>query len=325
MKKVAFFSNQADKIDYVFPEARQERIKQLANLHPRLVNDANFEEELPHLQDLEAIFSTWGMLKLTAEQIAQLPALKAVFYAAGSVKPFGKPLLDAGIVLCSAQKANAVPVAEYTIAHILLACKGFFPNAAQQRKTDDVYWKHNSPAGRGIYEQRVAILGLGAIGQKVVELLQPFNLEVVEVASRPSRRTISLEEAFETCYIVSNHFPDREDNKGVFNKALFERMPQGATFINTGRGAQVNELDLVEVFSKRTDLTAILDVTKPEPPAADSPLRQLPNVHLSSHISGSINSETLRMADDMIQEFDHWQQGKSLENQIDHAMLEQMA
>lgn len=68
-------------------------------------------------------------------------------------------------------------------------------------------------------------------------------------------------------------------------------MRQGATFINTGRGAQVDEAGLIEVFKRRPDLTALLDITCPEPPEDGSELYTLPNIHLSSHIAGSKNDE----------------------------------
>ena len=74
-------------------------------------------------------------------------------------------------------------------------------------------------------------------------------------------------------------------------------MRSDATFINTGRGAQVIERDLIAVLADWPGLTAFLDVTWPEPPEKESPLYALPNVSLSSHIAGSINDEVVRMAD----------------------------
>src|SRR5690606_39096429 len=80
------------------------------------------------------------------------------------------------------------------------------------------------------------------------------------------------------------------------------RMKRGATFINTARGAVVNEEDLIAVFRERTDLQALLDVTYPEPPANDSPLYVLDNVLITPHIAGSIGPECRRMAAYMIEE-----------------------
>ena len=83
----------------------------------------------------------------------------------------------------------------------------------------------------------------------------------------------------------------------------------------------VGEQDLRE----RPDLFALLDVTHPEPPAADSPLWTLPNVRLSSHIAGSIGDEVVRMADFVLDEFEAWQAGRLLRYAVTPQLLETMA
>ncbi len=72
---------------------------------------------------------------------------------------------------------------------------------------------------------------------------------------------------------------------------------------NTGRGTKVVEADLVRVLQARPDLTALLDVTAPEPPPQESPLWQLPNVVISPHIGGTIGNEVGRLAECVIEEF----------------------
>jgi phosphoglycerate dehydrogenase-like enzyme len=106
--------------------------------------------------------------------------------------------------------------------------------------------------------------------------------------------------------------PDHPELKGVLNKKLFESMRPNATFINTGRGAQVIEADLIEVAQLRPDLTALLDVTEPEPPAPGSLLYHLPNIQLSSHIAGAVNDEILRLGDFVIEEFERYVAGSPL-------------
>jgi phosphoglycerate dehydrogenase-like enzyme len=151
--------------------------------------------------------------------------------------------------------------------------------------------------------------------------LKNFNLNVIVVPSRPERRTISLEEVFKTAYVVSNHLPNRDDNKNVITKEMFESMRHGATFINTGRGAQVDEAGMIEVLKKRPDLTALLDVLVQEPPAEDSELYKLPNVRLSSHIAGSLNDEFHRMADYAIDDFVRFANGEELLNEVTESIL----
>lgn len=321
-KKAAFFCENTVTVDYVYARGRQQQVAEITDLYPTIINSANFQDHLPALAEVEVVFSTWGMLNLSPEQLAAMPKLKAVFYAAGATDGFARPLLKQGITLMSAWKANAIPVAEFCAAQIVLALKGFFRNSREL--TGPEKWSHDKTkafVGPGVYGETVALIGAGAISSKTQELLGGYNVNIIVVPSRKEKRTVSLEEAFQTSFVVSNHLPNRNDNIGVLDGKLFRMMRPGAVFINTGRGAQVNEQEMIQVFKERPDLTALLDVTHPEPPLAGSELYTLPNVHLSSHIAGSMNDEVIRMADYAIAEFKQWEKGEPLQYQVTEAML----
>ena len=93
-------------------------------------------------------------------------------------------------------------------------------------------------------------------------------------------------------------------------------MREGATFLNTGRGRTVITKDLIAVLKERPDLTAILDVTDPEPVPADHDLWTLPNAVISSHIAGSIGDEVLRMADFAIEDFERFLKGQPIQYEV---------
>ena len=306
--KAVFVCAKKETVDYVYSEAQRKQIAEVADLMPEIVNAGNFDSV--DLKDVEVIFSTWGMMNFTDEQLDRMPNLKAVFYGAGATDYFARPLLARGIKVISAWKANAIPVAEFVLAQIILSMKNYFSNN----------W-NNKFAGPGCYGETVALIGAGAISSKLQEMLKVLNLNVLVIPSRPERRTVSLEEAFRTAYVVSNHLPNREDNQKVLTKELFASMRQGATFINTGRGAQVDEAGLIEVLKARPDLTALLDVTFPEPPEAGSELYTLPNVRLTSHIAGSLNDEVHRMVDYVIGDYLHFAAGEPLEHEVTEEML----
>lgn len=320
--KAAFVCNQPDKIDYVYAKGRRQKIAQITDMIPEIINADNFDAMTGQLKDVEVIFSTWGMINFSDAQLDMMPALKAVFYAAGATDGFARPLLKRNISLMSAWQANAIPVAEFAAAQIILALKGFFRNS-RELKTPEMWRNDNTGAfvGPGAFEETVALIGAGAIASKTRELLENYNVNVMIIPSRKERRTVSLEEAFRTAFVVSNHLPNRDDNVGVINRTHFNAMRPGAVFINTGRGAQVNEQDMIEIFKKRPDLTALLDVSFPEPPVAGSELYSLPNIHLSSHIAGSLNNEVVRMADYAIEEFLRWENGEPLKYRVTEELL----
>ena len=330
-RKAAIFGDQQERIDYVYSDGRKERLAECTELYPHRISRDNLAEHLAHLQDLEVIFSTWSMPSLEVEEIKQLPNLKIVFYGAGSVQKFARPFLENGIRVCSAWQANGIPVAEYTIAQILLANKGYWRNIRDCRTYEG---RKNKPfKGRGNFGATVALLGAGAIGRKVIELLAPFRLNVIvfdpflseEAAGSLGVRKVSLEEAFEQGDIVSNHLANNAQTRGILHGEHFALLPNHATFINTGRGATVVEPDLIAELEKRPTLTALLDVTLPEPPEPDSPFYTLPNVYLTSHIAGSLNDEVIRMADFMIEEFQRWEAGEPLHYEVSLEIMDTMA
>lgn len=301
-------------IDYVYTPEQLKELHSLVDMPEEIVSDLSQGD----FSDVEYLFSTWGMLRPTEEEIARyLPNLKAIFYSAGATDHFVYPFFARNVRVFSAWQANAIPVAEFCTAQILLALKGYYLNSRTVHSTG---WK-GAFRGPGIFEETVALIGDGAVATKTRELLKAFNINVIMIPSRVEWRTVSLEEAFKTAFVVSNHLPNRDDNIGVINRTHFESMRYGATFINTGRGAQINEADLIDVFKTRSDLTALLDVTCPEPPVEGSELYTMPNVRLSSHIAGSLNNEVHRMSDFMIDEFKRFLAGGELRYEVKPEML----
>ena len=284
--------------------------------------------------DTEYIFSTWGMPAFSREEIRSiLPNLKAVFYAAGSVQAFAHPFIECGVKVFSAWAANAVPVAEYTVAQIVLANKGFFktaPLASSGNRSE----AHRLLANFcGNYGTKIGIIGVGMIGTLVAKMLKSYKLEVLafdpflsdEKAAELGVTKVSLPTLFSECSVVSNHLANNEQTVCMLNGELFALMRPYATFINTGRGAQVVEEELISVLSARPDLTAILDVTYPEPPLPDSGFYKLDNCILTPHIAGSSGDEVQRMAEYMYEEYDSFTQNKPCRFEVTAEMLKTMA
>jgi len=330
MVRAAFFGRNRDSLKQVYGEANWQRIAECCDIHWPVVTAENFNEQLPRLAELEVIFSSWGMFPLTEEHLNAMPKLKAVFYAAGSVKGFAVPLLQRGVTVVSAWGANAVPVAEFALAQILLANKGYFRNI---RDCADPETRRRAFRGVGNFGETVAILGAGMVGRTLIEFLKPFQLHAIVFdpfltagqASELGVGKVTLNDAFKRGRVVTNHLASVPETQGLLRGEHFASMRQSAVFINAGRGATVAENDLIDVLRERPDLTALLDVTHPEPPRPDSPLYELPNVFLSSHIAGAIGPERARLGNAMLEEFTSWLQGKPLRYAVTLDMLKTMA
>ncbi len=331
MRKAAFFYEYPARDGDVFGGGRREQIAELVTLFPKVVTGATFAVHAPALTEVEVIFATWGMPALTEEQLAQLPALEAVFYAGGNVKSFAQPLVDHHIVLVSAWAINAIATAQMALSQVLLTCRGYFRSVRRYAQSRDLGAAKDFQRV-GAAGEIIGVIGMGWIGRRLTAELRRLGFRVLasdpflsrERAQELGVEKVSLEELFRRSYIVTNHIPDLPSTKQLLGASLFEAMRDGATFINTGRGAQIVEAHMVRVLKARPDLTALLDVTDPEPAAASSPLWTLPNVVLSPQIGGTIGDEVTRLSDAMIEEFVAWNAGKPLRYQVTKEILETM-
>ena len=284
--------------------------------------------------DTEYIFSTWGMPVFSEQEIREyLPSLKAVFYAAGTVQSFARPFLSCGVKVFSAWAANAVPVAEYTAAQIILANKGFYRSNTLASRGEYKAAAEISKNYCGNFGATVGIIGAGMIGKLVINIFKGYKLNILvfdpflpdQTASELGVEKVGLEELFASCNVISNHLANNKQTVGILNGNLFEKMLPYSTFINTGRGAQVVESDLINTLKQRPDITAILDVTYPEPPANGSELYSLENCILTPHIAGSSGNEVERLAEYMYNEYKAFVADKPTKYEVTEKMLETMA
>ncbi|MEU8359446.1 hydroxyacid dehydrogenase [Nonomuraea sp. NPDC048882] len=277
------------------------------------------------LAEAEVLYTSWYCPPITAEVLAAAPRLKAIVHAAGSVKHHVTPACwEHGLLVSSAAAANAEPVAEYTLASILFANKRVLELAAlyrDKRAQLDVY---GLSSGIGNYRRTIGIIGASRIGRRVIELLRPFDLDVLVADPYLTEDLgvphVGLDELFERCDVISVHAPALPETEHLVDAARLARMRDGATLINTARGALVDtEALTAELTSGR--LYAVIDVTEPDPLPPDSPLYDLPNVLLTPHIAGSLGGELARIADLAVDELVRYAKGLPFEHGVAAAEL----
>ena len=314
-----------------YPDALRAEIGKKVRLLPETIGGSEWKNHTAALAEADVLFATWGMPKLDEEFLAAAPRLKAVFYAAGSVKCFATPeSYKRGILISSAWQANAIPVAEYSHATILLGLTGFW---SSQRLAQAGKFSHQHSPVAGAFHSNVGLVSLGAIGRLVAGHLAKHEINILAydpyatpaAAASLGVTLVSLQELFAKSHVVSIHTPWLPETEKMINGLLLRSMPEGATLINTSRGAVIDETDLCQVLAERQDITAILDVTHPEPPLPNSPLRALENVVLTPHIAGSIGGEVARMGYCMNDELDLYLAGKPLQHGVSEDMLARMA
>ncbi|MBR5308254.1 MAG: hydroxyacid dehydrogenase [Clostridia bacterium] len=331
MKKSIILTEQRNSATRVYDSELRSEIASLTEF----LGDFTKEEYISSgIRDVEVIFSTWGMEHYTSEEIKRyFPRLEAVYYGAGSVQQFAREFLECGIRVHSSWAANAVPVAEYTVAQIILANKGFFGSSYRYKKEGHGRaWDHFQ-SFKGNYNAKIGIIGAGMIGKMVIERLKDYKLDVLvfdpflseEYIREHGVHMASLDEIFETCDVISNHLANNDDTAGMLCGKYFDKMLPNAVFINTGRGRQVVESDLVRALKDCPDRVAILDVTWPEPVPKGHEFYDMDNVILTPHIAGSMGLEVVRMGKYMIDEFKRYEAGEKCLYSVSLEMLKTMA
>ena len=335
--KAIFLLNNKGNVDYVYSKESQERIKQLIDID---LSDIYCQEELEaspeKFKDVEYIFSTWSMPggSEPKDDFGRfMPNLKAIFYAAGSVRYFAESYFKRNVRIFSAYAANAIPVAEYSVAQILLANKGFYQSSVLAKAGNYEEAHKVSLAHCGNYDAKIGIIGAGMIGKKVIELLKPYKLNILvydifmseEQAKEMGVTKVDLDTLFSECDVVSNHLANVPATVGILTKELFAKMKINSTFINTGRGQQTDEDGMLDVFEARKDICAVLDVTITEPPVAGSKFFTLPNVFLTPHIAGSQANEVQRMSELIVDELERYLKNEKCLYEITPEKLKTMA
>ena len=331
--KAMFITQNRNHYETVYAKETKEKLEKMLDFIDPLFDISELEARKDELCEVEVLFSTWGMPELSEQQIATyFKKLKALFYGAGSVQFFARPFLKSGVELFSAWAANAVPVAEYTVAQIILANKGFFQTF--HRYTDDT-WQNRTKKDQfpGNFGNNIGLIGIGMIGTLVAKMLRSYNFNVLaydpflphEKAEELGIKLVGLDRLFSECSVISNHLANNPQTVGILDRKCFDKMLPNAAFINTGRGAQVVEDDLAVALETEPMRIALLDVTLPEPPEKNSKLYKMRNVFLSPHIAGSLGKEAARMGEYMAQEFERWSKGEKCLWQVTEKMLETMA
>jgi phosphoglycerate dehydrogenase-like enzyme len=309
-----------------FDQARLDRLKTLVTLpEPIRVDELDSPTARERLIDADVLITSWGVPRLTADRLAAAPKLSAVFHAAGSVRALATDeLWQRGIVVTSAADANAIPVAEYTLAAIIFAGKKA-PFLAADASTAYVGWSHLRGFGDlSNFRRSIGIVGFSRTGRRVVELLRLLDGPNVLVAdpyadaaavAAAGAKLVDLDELLPQVDVLSLHAPALPDTHRMIGAAELAQLPDHATVVNTARGSLIDSAALAEEC-RSGRLFAILDVTDPEPLPAGSALRSVQNVMITPHIAGSLGSEIHRLTDHALDELTRWLTGQPLLGRI---------
>jgi phosphoglycerate dehydrogenase-like enzyme len=290
----------------------------------------------PRASDLlaaaDVLVGHWGCPTLTAEVMDRAPRLRLFAYGAGTVKWQVTPaVFERGVVVTSAAAANAVPVAEYAVASILLAAKGVFLVRELIRAPGESLPLDLSKVGN--CGARVGIVGASIIGRLVIDALARTDLELAvydpylsasEAAALGVEKVDDLTSLCSSVRVLSLHAPDIPPTRGMIGREQLAALPDGAVVVNTARPALMDQDALLAELQARR-ISAVLDVTEPEPLPADHPLLALPNAFVTPHVAGAMGNELVRLAELAVEEVERFVAGAAPRYPITAADLDRIA
>jgi phosphoglycerate dehydrogenase-like enzyme len=311
------------------------RLAELVELvHAAPVVDLGGAEIGALLGDVEVLVTGWGAPPIAVDVLDAMPKLRLIAHLAGSIKQ----IVDAsafarGIAVVNAADANAIPVAEFTLAAILFANKRVLMlRELYRRERRSLRPLRERAPGLGNYRKTIGIVGASRIGRRVIGLLAPFDFDVLLYDPYASAadvhalgvRAVDLDTLIAASDVVSLHAPAIPETRHLFDRRRLGLLRDGAVLVNTARPSLVDQDALLdELRAGRID--AILDVTEPEPLPPDSPLYDLPNVVLTPHLAGAAGTEVQRLSELVIDELVRYANGEPLRHALRADELEHQA
>lgn len=269
------------------------------------------------LRDADIAFGQPDPETLTQSRRIRWVQLNSAGYGRYDTGSFRDALRERGAVLTNSSSVYDEPCAEHVLAFMLAHARQLPPAFEAQRTSE---WTPGIRRGTSLLRgHRAALLGLGAIGRRLLQLLAPFGMSVTAVRRTPSgdegMTVLSLDrlsEAVEQADHVVNLLPDASATRGLVNGDIFAAMKTGAVFHNVGRGTTVDQEALIRALQSGRLRAAWLDVTDPEPLPADHPLWTAPNCHITPHCAGGFEGEHAALVEHFLENFARYLRGESL-------------
>lgn len=254
--------------------------------------DFSDEEAAEFLKGKDAAFTSWNSGDLTPAILEAAPGLKIWAYGAGTVKgKISEEAWEKDVIVTSAAPVIADDVAELTLGFITVGLRRVIPFSAAMHSGER---RPDKTTAKSLFRRTVGVVSASQVGQRVMRLLKPYETRILlydpfmsEERAREEfgAELTDLETMARESEVVTIHAPKLDETYHMWNKTHFELMQDDCVFVNTSRGANIDEAALIAELEKGR-FTAFLDVTDPEPPEMNSPLRNLPNAILTPHCAG---------------------------------------
>ena len=275
----------------------EEKLRTLGNVKIYSHRAETQEELIKRIKPCEAVINIRAYSHFTRQVLTSCPNLRLIsIWGTGTDNVNLESAQEQGITVTNTPGANALSVAEHTIA-ILLALARQLPRLDREVRSGN--WPRVEMVQLG--GKILGLFGLGAIGRYVAKMARGMGMDVIAWTLHPSSeraeesnvRFVSKEALLKNADVVSLHLRLNDETKGFLKRKDFDLMKPHAFFVNTARAALVESGALEEALRSKKIAGAALDVYEQEPLPPGDPLKSLPNVVMTPHNSGMTPEATL--------------------------------
>ncbi|MCC6476756.1 D-2-hydroxyacid dehydrogenase [bacterium] len=243
---------------------------------------------------------------------------------AGVERSLFPAIAESDVVMTNSRGLHAQPIAEWTLGALLYWAQRFDEAEAWRR---DREWKQHkklmTEERKLLKGKRALIVGMGEVGRGIADLLHTIGMHVEGIAttarntSPPVYANEELDQRLGEADVVIIALPLTKNTRGLFNRRLFVLMKEQSVLMNVGRGAIVDEEDLIAALDRGKPGFALLDVFREEPLPPDSPLFTHPNIFMTPHVSGNFSEYTREVNAIFLENFERYVNGEPLRFVVD--------
>jgi len=315
--------------DMTFPEEALRALSEGVAGHSLVFGSARTSSNLasgapdPALSTADVAFGQPAVDGLLGSSSLRWAHLTSAGYTRYDVDAIRAALATKGIALTTSSTVYADPCAEHVLAMMLSMARRLPESLDAQRTTrawESASRREQSVLLRG---QTVLLLGYGAIGRRLAELLAPFDVRLLAVRRRAEGDVLvtvvheeDIDRALGEADHVVNVLPENERTRGFLDRARLAQMREGAFVYNVGRGTTVDQSALLDALQSGRLGGAYLDVTEVEPLPADHPLWSAPNCFITPHAAGGRRGEHLALVRHFLDNLRRFERGEALLDRV---------
>lgn len=262
----------------------------------------------------------WSWPVLTDELVARAQRLKYVGYL-NATQTAARALLKRGIAVSEARTGWSPAVAEMALTLMLTGLRRVSEYHAQMRAGTEA-WVNVFPTDIDVRERQltgrsVGIVGFGQIGQRLAELLKPFEVQLraydpfvpAAVAKKHGAELCGLNTLVKKSEIVVLCAANNKGTEHMMGRAQIKMLKRDSVLVNVGRASLI-DMRALEERLKQGDLIAMLDVFEHEPLEKEAALRRLPNTYLTPHRAGGLRESVVRILTMLVDDYEAVLAGK---------------